>query len=1035
MRKPGADQRQRISVAFLRTPAILLGFFLVALLFHWPAIGSGQIPIEDDVVVFYFPLLVATKEALARLALPLWTPAIFGGYPLFADGEAGAFYPLHLLILPWLTPEASLVALHLIHSWLASIFMYGLMRTLGGGRFGSIVGGICYAYSSFASAQIIHLSIFQAMVWLPLELMLVEKALRSAGAQRYRYAVLAGGVVGIQALAAHVHVTLMSGFAIIAFLAYRGAFGSGAKPDPPTVRLSSRPSFDTLRTSAVTRLRGVAKGLAGAAAILAIVGAIGVSLGAIQLFPLYELGRQTYRGDGVDAPLAAINSIWPGQLVTLLLPSVHDTAEGGFWGPWVRWDTTLYVGIMPLALATLALCVRAGVYDPFFGGLAIVALLITLGPNAPLPLWSSLHELPGFEVLRSPGRYSLLFSLCVSVLAGYGADWVSRRTRPTLIAGLAVLLVGGVSTLALILALDRASAELRAPSAETMRLVQAYVGLPGIPPIVDGVPLTAERVAALAAAALWPAGGATAWQLVLFGVAVLLVGGWLLVGSLRRAAPAMRGVLAAATLGLVAADLWMVGATAHPYGRLSDLRPRIPDVLSASSREPVRVYTEPATERKDTQVEPNRLLTAGIQDANGYSSLEPDRHAAFVAAVEYADNQLLDLWNVRYVVRRDRPELLPSQGGTSFHPERPLFTGQRQLGGEGSALVADGGPTRTGEVRIIATLWNAEPLPDGSPAARIVLAGTDGSTRSLELLSGRHVADSRLNVPGKALAAPHASPEVAFQYPRDNPKSQRFGEQLYYSRLAVDPPFEVDRVRVEPDPAMRGGGLEVFGLGLVDTRSGEVTQARKKAKYQQVYRDGQIRIYENASVMPRAFLVGQAIVVNDGQTALARLQNSEVDVRQTAVLERPLPAEVVLPTAGSAGGASVGSASIASYENESVVIRTSSPRESILVLSDAYFPGWTARVDGQAAPILRANYLFRAVIVPGGAHSVTFTYEPVSVALGATLTLLGALVVLGVVGARALEFVRERAARRASRRVPIPEPVYASADVTGGFKV
>lgn len=1032
MRKPGAVQRQRISVTRLRTPAIFFGFIAFTLLFHWPAIGLGQIPIEDDVVVFYFPLLVATKEALARLALPLWTPAIFGGYPLFADGEAGGFYPLHLLILPWLTPEASLVALNLIHSWLASIFTYGLMRTLGGGRLGAIVGGICYAYSSFASAQIIHLNIFQAMVWLPLELMLVEKALRSAGARRYRYAVLAGGIVGIQALAAHVHVTLMSGLAITAFLAYRGAFGGREERDARTATPPSRRSFDTVWTSAVARLQNVGKGLAGAAAVLAIVGAIGVSLGAIQLFPLYELGRQTYRGEGVDAPLAAINSIWPGQLVTLLLPRLNDTAQGGFWAPWVRWDTTLYVGIMPLALATLALWVRAGRYYPFFGGLAIVALLITLGPNAPLPLWTSLHELPGFEVLRSPGRYSLLFSLCVSLLAGYGVDWVWRRTRPTLSAGLTVLLVGGGGTLALVLALARASAELRTLSPETMRLAQAYVGLPGIPPVVDGVPLTAERVAALAADALSPAAVATAWQLVLVGVAVLLVGGWLLAGSLKRAATAVRAVLAAATFGVIAADLWMVSATAHPYGRLSDLRPRVPDVLLASSSELGRVYTEPATEGKNTQVEPNRLMTTGIQDANGYSSLEPDRHAAFVAAVEYADNQLLDLWNVRHVVRRNRRELLPSQGGTSFHPERPLFTGQRQVDGEGSALLADGGPAYTNEVRVIATLWNAEALPDGFPAARIVLEGTDGSRRSLDVLAGRHVADARLNVPGEALEGQHASPDVAFQYPRENAKSLRFGEQLYYGRLAVDPPFDVDRVRIEP--MLQQGGLEVFGIGLLDTRSGGVTQARNKAKYREVYRDEQIRIYENASVMPRAFLVGQAIVVNNGQAALTRLQDSEVDVRQTAVLELPLPAGVVLPTAGSAAGASIGSASITSYENESVVIRTNASRESILVLTDPYFPGWTARVDGQAVPILRANYLFRGVVVPGGAHTVTFTYEPLWVALGGTLTLLGALLVLVVIGSRALEVVRERAARRAPHRRPIAEPVYATADATGGFE-
>src|SRR5207253_1522813 len=106
-----SSTRRRPSIPrWLRPPApgacaalVLLG---AALLLHFPAWSVDLIPMEDDVKVFYFPLLVATSKALAGGALALWTPSVFGGYPLFADGEAGMLYPLHLLILPWLAPEA-----------------------------------------------------------------------------------------------------------------------------------------------------------------------------------------------------------------------------------------------------------------------------------------------------------------------------------------------------------------------------------------------------------------------------------------------------------------------------------------------------------------------------------------------------------------------------------------------------------------------------------------------------------------------------------------------------------------------------------------------------------------------------------------------------------------------------------------------------------------------------------------------------------------------------------------------------------------
>jgi hypothetical protein len=370
-------------------------------------------------------------------------------------------------------------------------------------------------------------------------------------------------------------------------------------------------------------------------------------------------------------------------------------------------------------------------------------------------------------------------------------------------------------------------------------------------------------------------------------------------------------------------------------------------------------------------------------------------------------------------------------GGTSFHPERPLYSGKRPLSGGDGVFLPDGGLAIVDEVRVIGALWDAASVPDGTEVARIVLAGADGSSHPVPVVAGRHIADARLNVPGRPLAGQHASPTVAFQYPRANPERPRFGEQVYYSRIAVEPPLEVTRVRVEP--SLEAGGLEVYGLGLLEAASGEVTQARAKAKYQQVYRDDEVRIYENAAAMPRAFLVGQAVVARDDRAALSRLQDGDIDVRRTVILEGPPPG-AALPADIVSAADQVGIASIASYENEGVAIRTSSPHEAMLVLTDPYYPGWVARVDGQETPILRADYLFRAVAVPAGTHTVTFSFEPTSVALGGGLTLLGALAVLVVVGLRAVEVLRVRVGRRAQRPLPMPEPVYASADVAGGLE-
>lgn len=74
-----------------------------------------------------------------------------------------------------------------------------------------------------------------------------------------------------------------------------------------------------------------------------------------------------------------------------------------------------------------------------------------------------------------------------------------------------------------------------------------------------------------------------------------------------------------------------------------------------------------------------------------------------------------------------------------------------------------------------------------------------------------------------------------------------------------------------------------------------------------------------------------------------------------------------------------------------ILIRATMSCPGMVVVSDTYFPGWRARVDGKAAEIYEVNGAMRAVLVPGGLHTVTMRYRPASVIWGGALTLLGIL--------------------------------------------
>jgi len=152
-------------------------------------------------------------------------------------------------------------------------------------------------------------------------------------------------------------------------------------------------------------------------------------------------------------------------------------------------------------------------------------------------------------------------------------------------------------------------------------------------------------------------------------------------------------------------------------------------------------------------------------------------------------------------------------------------------------------------------------------------------------------------------------------------------------------------------------------------------------------------IYENADALPRAFAVYSWRVFEDPDAALAAVASGAVPVATTAVLEEHPPAELGPPTPD----APAAPVAIRHYAPESVEVETTVDRPALVVLTDTFYPGWEATVDGQPVPILRADYLFRAVPITAGSHTVRFTYRPASVRIGAACT-AAALVTLAVVG-------------------------------------
>lgn len=159
-------------------------------------------------------------------------------------------------------------------------------------------------------------------------------------------------------------------------------------------------------------------------------------------------------------------------------------------------------------------------------------------------------------------------------------------------------------------------------------------------------------------------------------------------------------------------------------------------------------------------------------------------------------------------------------------------------------------------------------------------------------------------------------------------------------------------------------------------------------RFRLVYQ-GELNIYENLNVLPRAFVVPGAKQVSGERRALEMLLSEGFDFRREVLVHESGPQSPELPDR-----AGYGSATLDHYAPNEVVVRVETGSSGYLVLSDTYFPGWTATIDAHPAPILKADLALRAVAVPPGRHVVRFSYEPQSFRWGLRITLATAVLVL-----------------------------------------
>ncbi len=143
--------------------------------------------------------------------------------------------------------------------------------------------------------------------------------------------------------------------------------------------------------------------------------------------------------------------------------------------------------------------------------------------------------------------------------------------------------------------------------------------------------------------------------------------------------------------------------------------------------------------------------------------------------------------------------------------------------------------------------------------------------------------------------------------------------------------------------------------------------------------NGTKKVLFNKNYLPRAFFVSRYEVAQPIQI-LSKMKNAEFNPMDVVYLEDTLNIRIDQPSQDAF-------VEILEYQIQKIKVKAKATGNNLLFLSDSWYPKWKCFIDGKEVPILKANYVFRAVVVPNGEHEILFVYKDDKFELGSKVSL------------------------------------------------
>ena len=386
---------------------VIIFLVFLCLIFFFDVLFLGNVFYAGDNLSINVPSKILFFRMLSQRQLPLWNPFIFSGTPFLADINLGLLSPFNIFYL-FFTPLRAL-SLSIISGVLFSgVSMYWLGKSMRLSRFASVITAVIFMFSGSLMTHTMNTAILNTIVWLPLLFTSIKRLIE---VKQIKYALCSSILLALSFYGGHIqyfyYISLFLFFYIMCQpLSFKEKIKYACFVFIPTLFLS-----------------------------------------AIQLLPFLEYSQFSTRPQ-LDINYAhGSTSLF--SYIHLLLPNFFGVMKDGTsWGATA--DINGFVGIIPLLLAIWIMVKNKSRRVLFFTISVVVTFLLALGKYSPLYLFA-FYFVPFFSRFRSPTSILIIYTFCLSLLAGYAVDYLFNKLKKSAKDKHLPLLFVLISTVALLL--------------------------------------------------------------------------------------------------------------------------------------------------------------------------------------------------------------------------------------------------------------------------------------------------------------------------------------------------------------------------------------------------------------------------------------------------------------------------------------------------------------------------------------------------------------------------------------------------------